>query len=106
MICIKLGHGNNFVIACGLLYPSPLLIVKLFCLLPDPMESCFNKHNLILSATNLLFVKVLSRAAQIPQLSLLLCTNNFCMHWLYVGESKIIRTIGTCFAVGYTAGWA
>ena len=24
----------------------------------------------------------------------------------YVGESKIIRTIGTCFAVGYTAGWA
>jgi len=23
-----------------------------------------------------------------------------------VGESKIIRTIGTCFAVGYTAGWA
>jgi hypothetical protein len=25
---------------------------------------------------------------------------------LYVGESKIIRNIGTCFAVGYTAGWA
>jgi len=25
---------------------------------------------------------------------------------LYIGESKIIRTIGTCFAVGYTAGWA
>jgi hypothetical protein len=25
---------------------------------------------------------------------------------MYVGESKIIRTIGTCFAVGYTAGWA
>jgi hypothetical protein len=24
----------------------------------------------------------------------------------YVGESKIIRPIGTCFAVGYTAGWA
>ena len=24
----------------------------------------------------------------------------------YVGESKIIRTIGTCFAVGCTAGWA
>jgi len=24
----------------------------------------------------------------------------------YVGESKIIRTIGTCFAVGYTAVWA
>jgi hypothetical protein len=24
----------------------------------------------------------------------------------YVGESKIIRTIGTCFAVGYIAGWA
>ena len=24
----------------------------------------------------------------------------------YVGESKIMRTIGTCFAVGYTAGWA
>jgi hypothetical protein len=23
----------------------------------------------------------------------------------YVGESTIIRTIGTCFAVGYTAGW-
>jgi hypothetical protein len=26
--------------------------------------------------------------------------------FIYVGESKIIRTIGTCFAVGYTAGWA
>jgi len=25
---------------------------------------------------------------------------------VYVGESKIIRTIGTCFAVGYTAGWS
>ena len=25
---------------------------------------------------------------------------------LYVGESKIICNIGTCFAVGYTAGWA
>jgi hypothetical protein len=25
--------------------------------------------------------------------------------WIYVGESKIIRTIRTCFAVGYTAGW-
>jgi hypothetical protein len=25
---------------------------------------------------------------------------------IYVSESKIIRTIGTCFAVGYTAGWA
>jgi len=25
---------------------------------------------------------------------------------LYVVESKITRTIGTCFAVGYTAGWA
>ena len=25
---------------------------------------------------------------------------------IYVGESKIIRTIGTCFAVGYTAGRA
>jgi len=24
----------------------------------------------------------------------------------YVGESKIIRTLGTCFAVGYTAGWS
>jgi hypothetical protein len=24
----------------------------------------------------------------------------------YISESKIIRTIGTCFAVGYTAGWA
>jgi len=24
----------------------------------------------------------------------------------YAGESKIIRTIGTCFAVGYIAGWA
>jgi hypothetical protein len=24
----------------------------------------------------------------------------------YVDESKIIRTIGTCFAIGYTAGWA
>jgi hypothetical protein len=24
----------------------------------------------------------------------------------YVGESKIFHTIGTCFAVGYTAGWA
>ena len=39
---------------------------------------------------------------------------NFCRYFmsvsierlLYVGESKIIRTIGTCFAVGYTAGWA
>jgi len=26
--------------------------------------------------------------------------------WKYAGESKIIRTIGTCFAVGYTAGWS
>jgi hypothetical protein len=25
---------------------------------------------------------------------------------MYVGESKIIYNIGTCFAVGYTAGWA
>ena len=25
---------------------------------------------------------------------------------IYVGESKIIRTIGTCCTVGYTAGWA
>ena len=24
----------------------------------------------------------------------------------YEGESKIIRTIGTCFVVGYTAGWS
>jgi hypothetical protein len=24
----------------------------------------------------------------------------------YIGESKIIRSLGTCFAVGYTAGWA
>jgi hypothetical protein len=24
----------------------------------------------------------------------------------HLGESKIIRTIGTYFAVGYTAGWA
>jgi len=24
----------------------------------------------------------------------------------YVGESKIIRTVGTYFAFGYTAGWA
>jgi hypothetical protein len=28
------------------------------------------------------------------------------MHPIYVGESKIIRTVGTYFAVGYTAGWA
>jgi len=27
-------------------------------------------------------------------------------HASYVGESKIIRIVGTCFAVGYTAGWA
>lgn len=33
------SYGNNFVIACGLLYPSTLLIVRLFCLLPDPMKS-------------------------------------------------------------------
>ena len=25
---------------------------------------------------------------------------------IYVGEWKIIRTIGTCFAFGYTAGWS
>ena len=25
---------------------------------------------------------------------------------IYVGESKIIRNVGACFAVGYTAGWA
>jgi hypothetical protein len=25
---------------------------------------------------------------------------------MYVGESKIIRIVGTCFALGYTAGWA
>jgi hypothetical protein len=25
---------------------------------------------------------------------------------LNVGESKIIRNVGKCFAVGYTAGWA
>jgi len=25
---------------------------------------------------------------------------------IYVGESKIIRTIGACFAVGYNAGWS
>jgi hypothetical protein len=25
---------------------------------------------------------------------------------MYVGESKIIRNVATCFAVGYTAGWA
>jgi hypothetical protein len=25
---------------------------------------------------------------------------------IYVGESKIIRTLGSYFAVGYTAGWA
>jgi hypothetical protein len=25
---------------------------------------------------------------------------------MYVGESKIIRTVGTCFVVGYTADWA
>jgi hypothetical protein len=24
----------------------------------------------------------------------------------YVGESKIIRNVGTCFAGGYTTGWA
>jgi hypothetical protein len=24
----------------------------------------------------------------------------------YVGESIIIHSVGTCFAVGYTAGWA
>jgi len=24
----------------------------------------------------------------------------------YVAESKIIRNVGTCFAFGYTAGWA
>jgi hypothetical protein len=32
-----------------------------------------------------------------------------CIFWLsykYVGESKIIRTVGTCFVVGYTADWA
>jgi hypothetical protein len=30
------------------------------------------------------------------------------IYWakMYVGESKIICNIGTCFAVGYTAGWA
>jgi hypothetical protein len=27
-------------------------------------------------------------------------------HRMYIGESKIIHNIGTCFAVGYTAGWA
>ena len=27
-------------------------------------------------------------------------------HKIYIDESKIICTIGTCFAVGYTAGWA
>jgi len=25
---------------------------------------------------------------------------------MYVDGSKIIHTIGTCFAVGYTAGWS
>jgi len=25
---------------------------------------------------------------------------------MYVGESKIIRNVGACFAVVYTAGWA
>ena len=25
---------------------------------------------------------------------------------IYVGESKIIRNVGICFVVGYTAGWA
>jgi hypothetical protein len=24
----------------------------------------------------------------------------------YADESKIIRNVGTCFAVGYTVGWA
>jgi hypothetical protein len=28
------------------------------------------------------------------------------MMMIYVGESKIIRTVDTCFAVGYTADWA
>jgi hypothetical protein len=35
--------------------------------------------------------------------------SNVCLdyeHWSVLRESKIIRTIGTCFAVGYTAGWA
>lgn len=76
------SYEENFVIAFGLLYPSTLLICKVLCLLPDPIESCFNKHNLIWSTTHLLFVMVLSRAAQIPQFSFLLCTNNFYMYWL------------------------
>jgi hypothetical protein len=25
---------------------------------------------------------------------------------IYIDDSKIIHTIGTCFAVSYTAGWA
>jgi hypothetical protein len=30
---------------------------------------------------------------------------NFVYCWTHVGKSQIIRTMGTCFAVGYTAGW-
>jgi hypothetical protein len=33
------------------------------------------------------------------------CNEPDCYEILYVGESKIICTIGIYFAVGYTAGW-
>jgi hypothetical protein len=40
-------------------------------------------------------------------LSMLVTLKNIYMFYKkYVGESKIIYTIGTCFAVGCTAGWS
>jgi hypothetical protein len=28
------------------------------------------------------------------------------MRYIYEGESKIVCNVGTCCAIGYTAGWA
>jgi hypothetical protein len=46
------------------------------------------------------YIEMIEEKVQVPGMYV-------CMYvCMYAGESKIIRTIGTCFAVGYTAGWA
>jgi len=56
-----------------------------------------------------MIISILSANAWIlkalPYVSLLRVFLKIFVFTMYVGESKIIRTIGTCFAVGFTAGW-
>jgi len=86
--------STNFIVyQKGVFYSS----IKIYDKLPDIAELVSNRKCFVIRLKKYLIDKAFYSLEKYL---------NTLYRLLYVGESKIIRTIGTCFAFGYTAGWA